>query len=211
MNILLSYTNRHPCVSICSTITGRIVGASVVLLGIILITPRICAEEAGPPLVESSYVRGFKVLIMDDKLSANTTADQRLYFGVITTNIPTSIWVPEQSEYEYQVELLDSRGDPVPKTKAGSAAGANFFKLDASSLNNGVKLTQPAAQKRGDGLATFYLFKTKDLFIIEKDGDYTLRLRLQFMVHVGNATNNTFQIIRFPTLDCHIKSKQSQK
>ena len=199
------------CISICSTITGGIVYAAVFLLGDISTAMRLYAKEATPTLVESGYVHGLQVLVMDDKMSVNTTADQKLYFGVITTNMPTSIWVPEQSEYEYQVELLDSRGDPVPKTKTGSTAGVNFFKLDASSLNNGIKFTQAAAQKRGEGLTTFYLFKTKDLFTIEKDGDYTLRIRLQLMVHVGNATNNTFQIIRFPTLDYHIKSKQSQK
>jgi hypothetical protein len=158
---------------------------------------------AGLTAVETEVVDGFFIAVTGENLTNNTSPNDLLVFLTWSTNAPTSFVVPAEPEYAYQVELLDSNGVAVQKTELGKKIGEKFFDFSFSAAEKGVKIIHMHASKVGDMTSAPLLFRPKDLFKIEKPGNYKLLIRFQILTFPrtgpgrGEYTND---LIRFPVL-----------
>ena len=127
--------------------------------------------------VKTKVIDGYYIglLGMDSYSTNNTSPDDKILVFTWTTNKPTWVTVPVESEYAYQIELLDSKGVPVPKTRLGKIVGSRFYEFNSASSKKGVATKQlfvkPIGEQAGAPLL-FYPHKTKDFFKINKPGDY---------------------------------------
>jgi len=182
--------------------------------------------------VETKTVNGFSIGITDEFGHTNTSPEIKLCFSIWATNeigaanqikVTNGVFVvfPTSPENAYQVELFDTNGVAIPKTEVGKTIGTNFFDFNTNTfvLRStggysgsggwfGVKVkaqreavTTKARQPQGQMLI---IFRPSDLFVIDKPGNYTLRIRFQIIAFTRTGLNRgeyTTDLIRFPPLD----------
>jgi hypothetical protein len=165
--------------------------------------------------VETKVIDGFFVGVTElaktpsgtsGYLTNNTSTGGQLCYVHWTTGQPTWIAIPAEPECAYLVELLDTNGIVVPKTKLGKKVGTKFFDFDAVPRKD-VKVRHLHVDKRGEPAAVDYLFypyHVSDLFQIKNPGRYTLRIWFQMLAFPRTGPNRrdyTNNLIRFPPLD----------
>lgn len=182
--------------------------------------------------IETKTVDGFSIGITDYYGLTNTPTDRGLCFSIWTTNevgaanqiIVTnavSVIFPTQPENAYQVELFDTNGVAIPKTEVGKKAGSKFFDFNTNSFVVwstggysgpggwfGVKVksqrevvTTKAREPQGQ---MHIIFRPSDLFMIDKPGNYKLRISFQIIAFPRTGPNRgeyKTELIRFPPLD----------
>jgi hypothetical protein len=104
---------------------------------------------------------------------------------------PQTILVPKSLAYICFGDLLDERGTPVPRSKAGKSFGNRFFDIPLDANKVECRLTQTTA---GHSLPP-----PAKLFEIDKPVTYTLRL--QFQVYHKFAKDKPAVLVRFPPID----------
>jgi hypothetical protein len=153
--------------------------------------------------VQSATVDGFSIGLTDEFGYTNSRPSLRLCFTVWTTDGPTGIAFPTQPEYAYEIELLDSNGLGVTKTELGKVAGSRFNNFNISTFQD-IKVQRTTANKRDQLSDMLLIFRPSDLFIINKPGHYTLRVRFQIAAFPKTGPNQADYgriVIRFPSLN----------
>lgn len=164
----------------------------------------IAAEETmqQPMFIETGVVDGLYIGVTNGKGSSHPTVDQNLYYMIWTvTNNGVTVYVPTQSEYAYQIDLVDAKGVLIPKTAEGMNAGTKFNDLNTSFSNENAKLQRISAYKKNQPVEPVHLFYIKEHFNINKPGTYILHVRFQIIVRTGKGQDRTAHIVRFPVLN----------
>jgi len=183
---------------------------------IIVLLLSVTVHAEGLQLIETKAIDGFYIGVASSAFTTNDTpVDDKLIFGVwkTTTNNYAMVYIPTEPEYAYQVELLDTNGTAMPKTRLGEQVGRRFFALDTTFSSEGAQLRRAYATDK-PGFPSQYLFfpskpghggrpvySPNDLFDIKKPGRFTLRIQFQIIVRTGTGKNKTAHIVRFPPLD----------
>jgi hypothetical protein len=194
----------------------NIAGFCAICLGLFL---NIVAQAQDFELIKTKTMEGFYISVFSSKFTTNNTpADDKLNYCIwrITTNSQAIVYMPTALEYVYQLELFDTNGVAMPKTKLGKRVGVKFFDLEPSFTNDtGFKLAREHTTEPGTGIGAQWLFfpeksgaggqpiySPNDLFEIKNPGNYALRVRFQIIVASSMAdVYKTAHVVRFPPLD----------
>lgn len=164
----------------------------------------IAAEETmqQPIFIETGVVDGLYIGVANEKGSAQPTVDQNLFYMVwAVTNNGVTVYVPKQSEYAYQIDLVNKNGVLIHKTAEGMNVGTKFNDLNTSFSNENAKLQRISVDKKNQPAEQIHLFHIKDYFNINKVGTYSLHIRFQIIVRTGKGKDRTAHIVRFPVLN----------
>jgi hypothetical protein len=164
--------------------------------------------------VEDLYVRVFSPHDIDTN---NTSVDNKLAFCVWETktnkNDEVTVYMPTSVEYLYQLELLDTNGIAQPKKMLAKNVGVKFLDFKPLFANDtGFELTKVHITPSLGGPYLFFphrsghyngnnSYSPDDLFEIKQPGNYSLRIRFQFIVATNSNTYKSAHIVRFPPLD----------
>ena len=170
-------------------------------------------ETVKTKIVEDLYVRVFE----SHGTTNNTSVNDKLAFCVWETktnkNDEVTVYMPTTLEYLYQIELLNTNGFALPKTKLAEKVGVKFLDLKPLFANDtGFKLKIQHITPNLGGEYIFFPHKSgdyngepyyspNDLFEIKQPGNYTLRIQFQLIVASSSNIYKTAHIVRFPPLE----------
>ena len=169
-------------------------------------------ESAFDLFVQTKVIEGLSIGVTDQAGFTNTAIDKRLYWTVFnagTNFVPTRL--PILPGDAYQIDMFDAEGNAVPKSELGKKVGTKFLDFEASSLKQDAQTQLVYPRNRKDHFLQFYLFRPSDLFMVEKPGTYTLRMRFQLFIFAGTPGHLTPRLIRFPPLDCRLVKSESAR
>jgi hypothetical protein len=149
--------------------------------------------------------------------STNIPTVEKINYCVLTkTNEIASIYFPKM-DYLCQMQLFDSSGVTIPKTRSGEKYGEQFSNLKAYSweaVNKKGHNTSGSifgfpfsgndrpdmALSRTNATEGRYLPSVQELFKIKEAGNYELLLQFQVFKLIQNGTNHTFRIVHIPPI-----------
>jgi hypothetical protein len=168
-------------------------------------------------MIRTKTIEGIYIGVFSSNVTTNNTPpDNKLNFCIwqTTTNNQEIVYMPTAPEYVYQLELLDTNGIALPKTELCKNIGVKYWDFAPSfAKDSGFKLAEEHIVN-GQGIGARYLFfphrsgyfngepfySPNDLFEIKNPGNYTLRIRFQFIVASETNVYKTAHIVRFPPL-----------
>ena len=133
-------------------------------------------------------------------------------FGICTVTNGEVIYIPFNPEYLCQIELYDTNGNAMAKTRMGKKYGINYSQAKKW-------YTKISEQDRKEmhfektssvltpqiGIASWRLFKISDCFEIKKPGDYTLEIKLQVYKRLILGKDIVFKLIKFPSVKINVR------
>jgi hypothetical protein len=144
--------------------------------------------------------------------ASNLLSSDKILVGFLSsTNGSETIYFPKD-QYLCRMQLVNSKGVSIPKTRLGERYGAAFYKLTNYSweavnkkgynTGGGEKPDTGTADKTTGSVREFP--GCTEMFRIKTNGDYVLTVQLQIFELVGNGLNHTFKIVHLQPLDVHI-------
>jgi hypothetical protein len=173
-------------------------------------------EAQSLDVLRTKVIDGFYIRITGTSFTTtNTPIDDKLSFCICrtTTNNDARVYMPTAHEYIYKIELFDTNGVEVPKTKLGKDVGTKFFALEPIfNPYKGYKLAIETTVNEGSGWCYLFFpyrpgyggqpfYSPNDLFDVSRPGRYTLEICFQFIVRTGVGAGEAAHIVRFPPLD----------
>lgn len=185
------------------------------------------AQDNEDWLVRTKTVDGFYVRVFSSHntdTTNNTSVDNNLAFCVwqATTSNNVAMYMPTALEYVYQLELLDTNGFALPKKKLAEKIGVKFWDFKPLFDNEtGFDLTRVHITPSLGGPYLFFPhrpghyngepnYSPNDLFEIKQPGNYTLRIRFQFIVSADSDRYKSAHVVRFPPLDYPLVRRAGQ-
>jgi hypothetical protein len=177
------------------------------------------ASFGEPYLFKDSEVAE-NIFVRIDLVGGNTnlTAEKKITFGFLEkTNeiMAPTIYFPKP-EYLCQMQLLDSNGIAVTKTRIGEKYGEQFSELKSYSWesvnkrghNTGGSDRPDMTLLHTEGTESRELPAVNKLFKIKHAGNYKLLLQFQVFKRIGNGPNHTFKIVHIPKVEIPIVKAQ---
>jgi len=168
-----------------------------------------CQRTSFAPLARTGTNNGLYICIDSEAnvfSDANRTAldfNDAILFKVLSAETQrVSIAIPRRGDYLCRVELLDAKGNQVPKSKIGSQMGSRWgqsgtygeAKPDRATAAPGAY--EPSGSRR--------LYKPSELFVTDKPGDYRLQLEFQVFHQVTSKTNSLMKLMHFGPVQIHV-------
>ena len=168
----------------------------------------------------TDLVAGLRLRVFVNGVEGKLAATETIAYELLNsqTNRSQFVFIPENPAYFCEIRLVDANGSIVPKTELGKKVGSLFDGLDLNpkyerqhgpftvflNTTNQIRTRQLRIENAAMGPV---FFRPIDLFDIRQSGEYTLRLRFQFL---RSTTNAAVERMRFPPVELKLRCREGQ-